>query len=238
MTDLTTGVTMPLVWTAASSAMGGPIGGFSSGDFVLYYLCMLLLGSFITSHIMWEVATEIKEGQFSAVLIRPVPFFQYTFFRNLSWRIIRSCLFAPIFVLLLYAYRGYLGDAHVNLGPLFWTSIVLGHFVSFTFVFMMAMFALMVQEVYSIFELYYVPMLFLSGQLFPISLLPSWAQFVAKLFPFYYTTGVPTEILVGRLSGAAATSALVWQVGWVIFSYTASRLLWRKGLKMYTGVGM
>lgn len=238
MTDLTTAVTMPLVWATASKATGASIGGFSTSDFVLYYLCMLLLGSFITSHMMWEIATEIKEGQFTVALVRPIDYFQFTFIRNLAWRIIRTSLFAPMFVLLLWAYKGLLGEAHVNLSWVFWASFLLGHLVSFTFVYMMAMLALFVQEVFSIFELYYVPMLFLSGQLFPIALLPDWARTVAKLFPFYFTTGAPTEILVGRLQGEAATGALLWQVGWVVFATVAAKVLWRRGLRAYTGVGM
>lgn len=235
-TDLVTAVTMPLVW--ASAAKGGFIKNFSASDFVLYYLCMLLLTSFIQSHIMWELAGEIKEGQFSSVLVRPISFFQYTFFRNLAWRVIRPMLFAPIFFLLLWAYRGYLTDAHVYLGWETWLSVILGHFVSFTFVVMMSMIALFVQEATSIFELYYVPMLFLSGQLFPVSLLPEWAKKLTKLFPFYYTTGAPTEMLVGRLTGSAMHEALVWQFGWIVVGYFLARILWKKGLRYYTGVGM
>ncbi|HZH99302.1 MAG TPA: ABC-2 family transporter protein [Fimbriimonadaceae bacterium] len=238
MTDLVTAVTMPLVWAKAGSIAGGTIGGFSASDFVLYYLCMLFLGSFVTSHIMWELATEIKEGQFSIILIRPISFFQYTFFRNLSWRIIRTALFTPIFVLLLFAYKGYLADAQVHLTWQFWVSLLLGHLVSFSFVIMMAMFALFVQEVYSIFELYYVPMLFLSGQLFPIAVLPEWARVLAKFFPFYFTTGAPTEILIGRVTGAAVNQTLLIQTAWVVGAYIGARLLWKKGLRHYTGVGM
>jgi ABC-2 type transport system permease protein len=236
MTDLTTAVTMPLVWARASSA--GAIQGFSASDFVLYYLCMLLLGSFITSHIMWELAMEIKEGQFSTALLRPISFFQLTFFRNLSWRIIRTSLFAPIFVGLLWAYSGYLGGARVYLGWEFWVALLLGHMVSFTFVLMMSMIALFTQEAMSIFELYYVPMLFLSGQLFPISLLPEWASSLARLFPFYYTLGAPTEILIGRLSGTAAVQALGGQVVWIFLAYLMAKVLWARGLRHYTAVGM
>lgn len=237
MTDLTTAVTMPLVWATASKA-GGTIAGFTSSDFVLYYLCLLLLGSFITSHIMWELATEIKEGNFSVALIRPISFFQYTFIRNFTWRIIRTTIFAPIFVILLFLYRGFLDDAQLYFGWETWASIALGHLVSFTFVMMMAMFALMVQEVYSIFELYYVPMLFLSGQLFPVSLLPDWAKTLALLFPFYYTTGAPTEMLVGRIPESQMLGVLGAQVLWIVIAYLGARFLWAKGLKHYTGVGM
>jgi ABC-2 type transport system permease protein len=237
MTDLVTAVTMPLVWARASSA-SGTIGGFSSSDFVLYYLCMLLLGSFITSHIMWELAMEIKEGQFSTHLMRPISFYQFTFLRNFSWRIIRMALFAPMFIGLLFVYRGFLGDAHIFLGWQFWASLVLGHLVSFTFVMTMAMLALFTQEVMSIFELYYIPMLFLSGQLFPVALLPGWAKALVNFFPFYFTTGAPTEILIGRVSGSDATRVLLIQAAWVVACYFASRFLWKKGLRHYTGVGM
>lgn len=235
-TDLVTAVTMPLVW--ASAARGGSIKGFTSNDFVLYYLAMLLLTGFVTSHIMWDLAMEIKEGQFSVMLIRPMSFFQYTFFRNLSWRILRPVLFAPVFLLLLWGYRGYLAGAHVFLGWQFWAALLLGHLVSFAFVVMMSMLALFVQEATSIFELYYIPMLFLSGQLFPVGVLPDWARTLTKLFPFYFTTGAPTEILIGRLQGSAMMGALWWQLGWCLFAYVMARLLWKYGLRHYTGVGM
>jgi len=235
-TDLATAVTMPLVWAAASRS--GPIGGFTSSDFILYYLCMLFLNSFVTSHIMWELAMEIKEGQFSTMLLRPMSFYQLNFFRNLAWRVIRPALFAPFFFLLLYAYRGMLTHAEVHLSWEFWASVLLGHLVSFTFVMMMSMLALFTQEVTSIFELYYIPMLFLSGQLFPIAMLPVWAGKLAKLFPFYFISGGPTEILIGRVTGPAALNILGVQVLWIFFSYVVSKLLWTKGLKHYTGVGM
>jgi len=237
LTDLVTAVTMPLVWASANNG-SGTIQGFTTSNFVLYYLCLLLLGSFITSHIMWDLAMEIKEGQFSAMLVRPVSFYQVMFFRNLSWRVIRTMLFFPFFLILLWLYRAYLGGAHVYLVPQFWCSLVLGNLVSFTTVMMMAMIALFTQEAMSIFELYYVPMLFLSGQLFPIALLPGWARFLGELFPFYYTTGAPTEILIGRVTGAAAWETVVAQVAWVLIAYAVSKVLWRKGLKHYTGVGM
>jgi len=236
MTDLVTAVTMPLVWAAAGK--NGAIAGFSSQDFVLYYLCLLLLGGFVTSHIMWDLAMEIKEGQFTTMLLRPVSFYEVMFLRNLSWRIIRLSLFAPFFVLLLVLYRPFLGDAHLYLGWQFWASLIFGHLVSFTFVMMMASIALYTQEAMSIFELYYVPMMFLSGQLFPVALLPDWARSLAKIFPFYFTTGAPTEILIGRVSGAEASQNLLIQVGWIAFSYILAQILWRKGLRHYTGVGM
>jgi len=238
MTDVVVAVTMPLVWAKANEAMGGSIGGFSSSDFVLYYLCMLLISCFVTSHIMWDLSVEIKEGDFSAALIRPISFYQVTFFRNIAWRCIRPMLFFPFFLLLLWAYRSYLGAAHVYLGWEFWVAALMGHLVSFNFAFMMAMLALFTQEAQAIFELYYIPLLFLSGQLFPIAVLPDWARHLAYAFPFYFTTGVPTEILVGRISGSTAHYLMLGQFAWIFGAYALGQLLWKKGLRHYTAVGM
>ncbi len=238
MTDVVVAVTMPLVWAKANQATGGAIGGFTSSDFVLYYLCMLLISCFVTSHIMWDLSVEIKEGDFSVQLVRPISHYQATFMRNLSWRLIRPSLFLPFFLLLLFAYRSYLGNAHVFLGWEFWLSVLLGHLVSFNFAYMMAMLALFTQEAQAIFELYYIPLLFLSGQLFPIAVLPDWARHLAYAFPFYFTTGVPTEILVGRVSAQAAHGLLLGQLAWVFGAYLLGKVLWKKGLKQYTAVGM
>ncbi len=236
VTDLISAITMPLVWAAASGS--GSIGGFAAGDFVAYYLAMFVISSFVTSHIMWELSIEIREGQFTVALLRPFNFYAFTFLRNLSWRILRTGLTAPFMLVLVYAYWHYLQSATLNLSWEFWVALIGGHLVSISFVLMMAMLALFVQEAQSIFELYYVPFMFLSGYLFPIGLLPDWARTVAKFFPFYFTTGAPTEILVGRLSGEAAQGAILTQAAWIVFAFVMAQILWRKGLKHYTGVGM
>jgi ABC-2 type transport system permease protein len=227
---------MPLVW--ASAAQSGSIQGYTRADFVLYYLAMLTLGSFITSHMMWDIAMEIKEGQFTPYLIRPMSFQQVIFFRNLAWRVMRTSISLPMFVVLYFLYRGYLENAQVHLGWQFWCSVVLGHFVSLTFVLLMSNLALFVEEATSIFEIYYIPMLFLSGQIFPLAVLPDWARSLAYAFPFYYTTGVPTEILIGQLKGPEIERALWLQLAWIVGATIVGKLCWRKGLRYYNAVGM
>jgi ABC-2 type transport system permease protein len=236
LTDVVTAVTMPLVW--AGAARTGAIKGYSAGDFVLYYLCLLLLQGFVVCHIQWDLAVDIREGRFTPTLLRPISVYQFNFFRNLPWRFLRVILFAPMFLFMLFCYRDMLVGAHVHLTWQFWVSLLLGHLVSFTTVMMMATLALFVQEVYSIFELYYLPALFLSGQLFPIAVMPHWIQVLSNFFPFYYTVGAPTSILVGRISGDAVLPVLGMQVLWVVITYGVGKVLLARGLRYYSAVGM
>jgi ABC-2 type transport system permease protein len=235
MTDVTTAITMPLVWAAA--AKSGKIAGFSTSDFVLYYLCLLLIQCFVTSHIMWDVATEIKEGQFITALLRPVNWYLLTFIRNLAWRVFRPLLFLPFFFLFLWLYRGMLGDAHISLSPAFFLSVVLGHVLSFAMVTMLSMIALFTQEAMSIFELYYLPALLLSGSVFPVSVMPAWAQSIAHVLPFYVTAGAPTEILIGRVPQSGIPAIIATQVVWIAIAYVGFRILWSRGLTRYAGAG-
>lgn len=229
-------VTMPLVWIAASK--GGQINGYSSGDFVTYYLCVLLLNQFVQSHFMWDVAFEVKEGVFSSQIVRPIPWLEFMLLRNFMWRCIRLCLFVPWFILFAILYRSQMGGAEFSFGWTFWISFLLGHCVSVMTVLTLALLALFVQEAQSLFEIYYLPMLFLSGQMFPVAMYPGWVQTIAAWLPFYYTVGAPTEILTSRTTGSDALQVICIQVVWVIGLIVAHKIMWRFGLKHYSGVGM
>lgn len=236
LTDATTALTMPFVWLSATKS--GAIRGFSGGDLVLYYLCNLLVGAFITCWFMFDIAFEIKEGQFSTTLVRPFSFFQLCFIRNLSWRVMRLSLTIPFFLFFLWLYREPLAGARVFLTPELAVAVVMGHLVSFTTAMALAMVALFVGEAMGIFELYFFPQIFLSGAIVPIALLPPWAGAISRALPFYYTTGLPTEIMIGRVAPGHAWPLIAIQGVWAAVGYALWRVLYHRGLRHYTGVGM
>lgn len=236
LTDVVGAFVMPLVWLAAQGS--GGFGGYTPEGLVLYYVSMLLVAGFVTSHFMWDIGMEIKEGLFSAHVLRPVSYLEFILCRNAAWRIGRSMVTLPWFVLIALAFAGAIGSATVYLGWQTFASVLLGHLVSISTVLAIAMLALFFEEARSIFEVYYVPMLFLSGQMFPVSMLPGWTVWLAKATPFYYTTGVPTEILVGRLTGEDALWAMSGQVVWIVIGLVAFKILFRLGMRRYSAVGL
>lgn len=236
LTDVVSAVTLPLVWLTAAGS--GTIRGFSGADFVAYYMIMVLVSNFITCHFMWEINGEIREGQLSSQLLRPMPWLPFMFMRNLTWRFLRVGLFLPWFLIFLIAYGQIMSGVQFHFGWEFFLAVFLGHCLSFLVAMALSTLALFTEEAQSIFELYYFPMLFLSGQLFPVSILPEWAQMLAKLFPFFYMTGAPTEIALGQMSQAEVHGVLIGQIVWIAIACGLFKFSWPRGLKRYNGVGL
>jgi ABC-2 type transport system permease protein len=107
MTDAVPAILMPLVWL--SSYGGRPaIGGYSPAQMVAYYLAMLCLTNVMVTHIMWDMATEIREGRFAIYLTRPFSYMGFHYAGNLSWRLMRGVLFVPIFGFCALLFREHL----------------------------------------------------------------------------------------------------------------------------------
>jgi ABC-2 type transport system permease protein len=234
-TDVLTALAMPFVWLSAGAEQ---FGDYRIGQLILYYICLVMVSSVVTSHFMWEISTEIREGIFSTHLLRPISYARFILARNVGYRIVRTVLVVPFVFLLILAFSAHVSVDDLFLGWQFWIVLILGHFVSAVFVLAMSMIALFTEEAQTIFELYYVPMIFLSGQIVPVSLFPDWAQIVAKALPFYYTTAAPTELLVSRLQPSSFWGIVFGQVIWLAVSYLAYLVLQNRGRRHYAGVGM
>ena len=237
MTDAVPAIVMPLVWIASYHGRS-ELGGFAPGQMVMYYLFSLMLNSFIVSHVQWDIATDIREGRFSVPLVRPFPYYVYQLVSNFSWRLNRTLLAIPVFCVGLWLYRDIVTFNNVNLTWGFWLTLIAGHLVSFSMVYCMGILALYFQEIRNVLDLYYIPMMFLSGSIAPVAMLPHSVKVISRYLPFQFTLSVPLETLMGRLQPHEVWSSLAIQMGWFAVFGVIAAVLWYKGLKHYTGVGL
>lgn len=230
-------VVMPLVWLNAYN--GRPdIGGYVPGEMVLYYLMMAAVSSFVTCHLMWEFSMDIKEGILAQWLLRPVNVAAWLLVRNTAWRVFRIVMFLPVLGLCAVYYREHIDWGTLHLTGWFFLSVILGNLVSFTIGMAMSNLAFWVQEVQSVFGLYYLPLMLFSGFIIPMSLSFGWMQTIATILPFRYTIGVPVEISLGKLSVEQIQFSILMQLFWIVVGGMLGYLLWKRGLRQYSGVGM
>lgn len=236
LTDAITAIITPLLLIAAGD--GAAMQGLVPPDLVAYYLGSMVIGSFVVCHFMWDIATEIREGIFSAHIVRPIGYFEFQICRNFAWRIIRTTLQIPILCFALLVFASYLPQIELHLSWQLFVMIFLGHLVSVSIVVGLAMIALVTEEAQAIFEIYYLPQSFLGGILFPIALLPDWAQLLAQWMPFYYTVGACADVLTGQIAPEATGPLIAAQVGWILGGWVLYKILFAFGMKRYSGVGM
>ena len=84
-------------------------------------------------------------------------------------------------------------------------------------------------------RLIFVPYLFLSGLLVPLSAFPSSVLKVAMLTPFPYLINFPAKILSGL--DVHLANGFLAQIGWIFILFPLVLIIWRAGVRHYTAMG-
>ena len=239
MTDTVPAIVMPLLWLSSYNGRAS-INGFTPSAMVVYYMVVLFLTCAVESHVMWDMATEIKAGKFNIYLTRPYSYRAYIYASNISWRLMRTFVFIPLFAIILLMFHRWVhwNPADYDFGWQFWAAIVLGHIVSFSLSFALGLLGLYVVEVHSIYMFYYLPLVIFSGQIAPLAFFPAKVAFFAKLLPFGYTLGFPAQIFIRQTTGTMIWAGFAMQLMWIALATGLSVILWRGGLKRYTAYGI
>jgi len=133
--------------------------------------------------------------------------------------------FQPTFRLVLWA------------AAAFAPALLLGFALRFTLEWTLALAAFWVTRVSAINQMYWLTLLFLSGEMAPLALLPKLVQYVAAVSPFRWMIGFPVELLLGRMTPGAALLGFAAQAVWLALSLALLRLVWRAGVRRYSAVG-
>lgn len=224
-----------VLWRALSES--GPIGDYDQDGFESYFVAAFLVRQLGASWVVWDLDRQIRSGDLSSLLMRPVSPVLHFVMLNSATVPMRMTLAAPIAVAVLVATEGMtvLGDPW--LWPLVPLSLVLAWLLNFLVQLAVGCLAFWLTKAASLFEIWLGLFIVLSGYTVPTSLLPAGLAEVTRVLPFHAVLGFPVELLVGRLELGAALQGLGLQLGWIaIFGYLAA-VLWRRGLRAYGAFG-
>jgi ABC-2 type transport system permease protein len=225
-----------VVWSVVSGSSGGSVGGFSTAQFSGYFIVMMLVNHFTYTWIIYEYEYRIREGTLSFALLRPLHPIHADIVDNVSSKLITlpmMLLAAAILALVFRPAVHLTAWAVVVFVPALLFAFILRFVVEWT----LALAAFWTTRVSAVNQGYYVAALFLSGQVAPLSLLPSPVQIAAAVLPFRWMISFPVEILLGRLSATEAATGLAVQAAWVGMALVLLRLVWRAGVRSYSAVG-
>ena len=225
-----------IVWSTVSYTGGGSVGDYTTREFAAYFIVLMLVNHVSYTWIMYEFEYRVREGTFSVALLKPVHPIHSDIADNISSKLITL----PLMVLIAL---GLAAAFHPLLAPPMWAVVaaipvlILAFMVRFLLEWTLAQSAFWTTRVTAINQIYFVLVLFLSGQIAPLTLFPAPVQLVAAILPFRWMIGFPVELLLGRLSPVQALTGIGAQVVWLAIGFALFRIVWRAGVRVYSAVG-
>ncbi len=230
--------TFPLVSLAlwAGLAQDGPIGGYGRADFVAYFVAAFMVRQLTASWVVWDLEAQIRSGDLSTLLMRPVHPLLHHAMQNLAALPVRVALALPLGVAVLAVAGGLqLGGAAALLAAP--AALTMGWLITLNVQICIACLAFWLTSSSFLFSVWLGLYLVLSGAALPTSLYPAGLAEVVRALPFHAILGFPVELIVGRVEGRAILAGLLLQAAWAAVFMGLSSTLWRRGVRVYGAVG-
>jgi len=224
-----------IVWSTVAVASGGSVAGYTTGDFAAYFIALMVVNHLTYTWIMWEYEYRVREGTLSAALLRPVHPIHADIAENLSSKVVSTpgiLVAAVILGVIFHPTFRFVGLAVVAFVPAVALAFLLRFFVEWT----LALAAFWTTRVNALNQMYFVAMLFLSGQVAPLTLFPPAVQILAALLPFRWMISFPLELLLGNLTPEQMLTGFAAQAAWIAVGLVLLRVVWRAGVRVYSAV--
>ncbi len=218
---------------------GASVGGYPIVVMVSYYLLVTVVDALTAvAEDDWQIAADIKDGNISQFLLKPLDYLTYRLSLYLSGRVIYTTVaMIPVSLFILYLRAFFLPptDSPALFG--FILSVILAGLLQFFIAYSMALLAFWVLDVSTFIFIQFAFEYIASGHLFPLDLLPPALATALRLTPYPYLCYFPVSVYLGRIQGPELIQGLAIQAAWVAAGYGLARWMWRRGIRKYSAVG-
>ena len=223
----------------AGREAGGEVAGYTLARMTSYYLLVTIVDALTAvNEDDWQIAADIKDGNISQFLLKPINYLSYRLCLFGTGRLIYTVVAVVPVTLFILLQRQYFvlppdwGTFGWFLVSTFMTAL-LQFFISYT----MALLAFWVLEVSTFIFILFAFEYSAGGHLFPLDILPPGLEQALFFTPFPYQLYFPISVYMGKTTGANLAQGLAIQTLWVIAAYALARFAWRRGIKKYSAVG-
>jgi viologen exporter family transport system permease protein len=215
------------------------ISGYTQAQMIFYYLLVAVVDVLTAvNEDDWQIAADIREGNISQFLLKPVDYLWYRLCLFFSGRIAFISMACVPLAIFIFCFRKYfVAPAGETAMLVFPVSIVLTALLQFFTSYAMAMLAFWLLEISTFIFILFAFEYIASGHMFPLDVLPGALKHVLFFTPFPYQMYFPISVYMGKISGADLWNGLLMQFFWVLLAYAFARFMWRRGVKKYSAFG-
>ncbi|MBI5958974.1 MAG: ABC-2 family transporter protein [Chloroflexi bacterium] len=223
-----------LVWSTAAGSQA--INGFTRGEFVAYYLVLILVNQLTYAQTNWTVGDVIREGKISQMLLYPMSPLYNTLSSEFAGKVVYMTFAVPVTAVLAVLLHP---ELHTTPGHVlaFIPALIFAWALRFFWGYWLALLAFWATRADALLAVQDTLVFLLAGQVAPTLLLPGALRGLANVLPFRYMVGFPVEVLTGQLNGSALWVGFAAQVGWLMIAVLLYKWMWRTGLRRYSAIG-
>ena len=211
------------------------LGGFSLTEMLRYTFVAVFVFEVAIPEIS-GVASDIYDGSLSRYLVYPISFVTYKLIAQMA----RAALLALPFALTLLACTIGILPFTLSLGALFQgcLALLLASILYFMLTLTFEYAAFWADSIWTLVVMLRFMVALLGGKMLPLSLFPDAAQTLINILPFSCIISFPAKAFLGQLSWGQFGIGCVLSIFWICVIAAISHLVWTRGMRNYSGVGM
>jgi ABC-2 type transport system permease protein len=228
------------LWSALFEANSTQVmNGFSFHGILFYYLFSSFCSRIVQEPNSGDISTEIFQGGLTRYLLYPLSFFLYKFVTCLASQLLALIQMVVCLLFAIWLWK-LPSDQAISL-----TSVVVGSltssiagYVYFALGSCLEQVAFWQDTVWNLLAMMRFVGGLLGGLLIPLSFFPAWGIALINLTPFPYLFGFPIRCFLGQVGPGEWLHSVLILLFWGLLSTVLSRVVWHRGLKVYSGVGI
>jgi len=234
------------IFNAVAAASGNDeaappvLGGFALPDMIAYFLLTMVARAFSSMPgLASGIASQVRQGEIKKYLIQPVDLISFLLCTRLAHKLAYYVVATLPFAFVFFLCRGFFtaGFPPPVYFVAFLGSLVMGFMIGFFLEATIGMISFWLLEVNSLLLIFMLFSFFLSGHMFPLSLLPPDIEWVVNLLPLKYLAYFPAAIFLQKIPEDELATEMVTEAVWVVFFIISCRWMYERGLKRYSGFG-
>lgn len=216
------------------------IKGYTLQEMITYLLVGGLINVIVRNWLSEAVAKDIKNGNLSVFLTKPIEYMNYMFFREIGR--ISVAFFMSVasqtLVIIFFLDKVILRFDSASHLLLIAFMIILAFITEWLISYLIGLIAFWTDEVDGIYSTASRLRKFFAGGYFPLSLLPPLFVNISFALPFAYSFFVPTQLYLGKMDIATGLKGIAIQLFWIFALFVIVKFVWKRGLKRYEGIGI
>jgi len=228
------------LWDAVFSGRNQQFFGYDKAKIFTYAFALIMVRAIVLSSRSVDIAGQIANGELTNILLKPINYFSYWITRDLSSKFLNIIfgIFETILLILILKPNIFLQSNPLILIS-FVASLAIAMFIFFCLVMLTNFVPFWVPELSwgAQFLVVVVVVEFLSGAFFPLDIFPAAVYSFMRLTPFPYLVFIPIKIYLGSFNQNLIFQSLAIGGIWCFILWRLVNVVWKKGLKVYEGVG-